>query len=101
MNETPKINGAVVGQKYAYATAALLVGISSYIQLLGMERALLAILFAWLALRPTPGPTLQERRIWAKAGFILGLVMLTMVPAIVVFKFEFFKEFIAALEKLQ
>ncbi|MFC1762097.1 hypothetical protein ACFL6U_08455 [Planctomycetota bacterium] len=101
MNEPSNNIGVIVGQKYAYATAALLVGISSYIQLLGIERAILAIVFAWLALRSTPGPKLQERRLWATAGLVLGLAMLTIVPVVVIVKFEFFKELIAALENLQ
>ena len=39
---TVRNEGMVLGQKYAYATAALMVGIAGYIQLLGIERALLA-----------------------------------------------------------
>ena len=101
MNDTSLNKGIVLGQKYAYATAALMVGIASYIQLLGIERALLAVIFAWLALRSTPLPRLDNRRTWAKAGLVLGVIMLILVPAIVIFKFEAFKELIIALENLQ
>ena len=101
MNETSKNAGFVVGQKYAYATAALLIGISSYIQILGIERAVLAVLFAWLALRSTPGPSLQDRRLWAQVGLILGLIMLIVVPIVVTVKFDFFRELIIALENLR
>ena len=94
-------SGVILGQKYAYATAALLLGITSYIQLLGIERAILAIIFAWLALRSSPQPRLDDRRRWAKAGLILGLIQLIIVPTVVILKFEFFRELIAALEKLQ
>ena len=76
-------------------------GIASYIQLLGIERALLAIIFAWLALRKTPEPRLDNRRLWAKVGLALGVVMLILVPTIVAFKFEALQELILALENLQ
>ena len=101
MNDESSNSGVVLGQKYAYATAALLVGISSYIQLLGVERAVLAIIFAWLALRTQPEPRLENRRVWAKLGLALGLIMLVTVPVILIAKFEFFRELIAAMEKLQ
>lgn len=101
INDKSSNPDVVLGQKYAYATAALLVGIISYIQLLGIERAVLAIVFAWLALRGEPDPRLDDRRVWAKVGLVLGLVQLVIVPIIVIWKFEFFRELIAALEKLQ
>ena len=49
MNTDPNAN--VLGQKYAFATASLIMGIACYVNLLGLEKAALAILFAWLALR--------------------------------------------------
>jgi hypothetical protein len=101
MNDKNLNQGVVLGQKYAYATASLLVGIASYIQLLGIERALLAIIFAWLALRKTPEPSLDNRRLWAKVGLALGVVMLIIVPTIVIFKYDALKELIVALENLQ
>ncbi len=92
---------AVLGQKYAYATAALWLGIISCIHGLGIEKAILAIVFAWLALRSCPEPHLQNRRVWAKVGLALGLLQLIIVPVIVTWKFEVFKQWIAALEQLQ
>ena len=92
---------AVLGQKYAYATAALLLGIISCIHGLGIEKAILAIVFAWLALRSRPEPHLQDRRVWAKVGLVLGLIQLVIVPAIVIWKFDTFRQWIAALEQLQ
>jgi hypothetical protein len=101
INNQSSNSGAVLGQKYAYATAALLLGIAAYIQILGIERAILAIIFAWLALRTDPKPRLDVRRRWAKAGLILGLIQLVAVPTIIILKFEFFRELLTALEKLQ
>ncbi len=92
---------AVLGQKYAYATAALWLGIISCIHGLGIEKAILAIIFAWLALRSRPAPHLQDRRVWAKVGLVLGLIQLVIVPAIVIWKLDALREWIAAMEKLQ
>lgn len=100
VNDQSSDNGTVLGQKYAYATAALLLGITSYIQLLGIERAILAIVFAWLALRGNPRPRLDIRRRWAKAGLVLGLIQLVAVPTIVILKFEALREMIITLDKL-
>ena len=100
VNDRSSENGTVLGQKYAYAVAALLLGITCYVQLLGVERAVLAIIFAWLALRAKPQPHLNVRRNWAKAGLILGLIQLVAVPTIVILKFDTFRELIVTLEKL-
>jgi hypothetical protein len=85
---TPVTNeneSAVLGQKYAFATAALLLGIASYISLLGMEKAILAMVFAWLALKAAPAPMLTSRRNWGRAGAVLGAVHVALVFAIVIF----------------
>jgi hypothetical protein len=91
----------VLGQKYAFATAALLAGIGSFVQILGLEKAILAIIFAWLALRSQPKPLLQDRRLWAKVAMVLGIIYFVLLPTIIIWKFESFKQLIAALEKLQ
>jgi len=92
---------AVLGQKYAYATAALWLGIISCIHAFGIEKAILAIVFAWLALRARPEPHLQDRRVWAKVGLVLGLIQFIIVPIVVIWKFDVFRQWIAALEQLQ
>ena len=71
---------SVLGQKYAYATAALLVGIASFISLLGAEKAILAVIFAVLALKSQPQPALRSRRTWARAGLALGILFLVFLP---------------------
>lgn len=70
---------AVLGARRAYATAALLAGISCFVQLLGVERAILAIGFAWLALRASPAPRLDVGRGRAKAGLALGVLAIAAV----------------------
>ncbi|MFN3325976.1 MAG: DUF4190 domain-containing protein [Bryobacteraceae bacterium] len=89
---------AVIGQKYAYATAALIVGIASFINLLGFEKAILAIVFGWMALRTSPEePTLTHHRGWAKAGIALGVLQIVMITTILVLNYERILETIEAL----
>lgn len=90
----------VLGQKYAYATVALVLGIFCFISLLGLEKAILAIVFGWLALRRTPAPELKERRTWAKAGMILGVLPFIILPLIIILNFDRIREFIDLLEKM-
>ena len=73
----------VLGQKYAYATVSLVLGILCFINLAGMEKAILAIIFAWLALKPNPAPVLKDRRIWAQAGLVMGSLVLIVVPTLI------------------
>jgi hypothetical protein len=90
----------ITGQKHAFATASLLVGVASFLSLLGMEKAILAMVFAWLALKANPAPRLEERRSWAKIGFVLGLLMFILVPTALILFHDRIAELIAALEKL-
>jgi hypothetical protein len=92
---------SVLGQKYAFATASLLTGIASYIHLLGMEKAILAIVFAWMALRSAPPPRLQTHRGWARAGLALGGVMLVLVPTVLIIYHDRLADLLVALERLQ
>lgn len=78
----------VLGQKYAYATISLILGIACFINLVGMEKAILAVIFAWMALKSTPSPVLTTRRVWAKAGLVLGMVMLVVVPTIILLNLD-------------
>ncbi|HEX8266057.1 MAG TPA: hypothetical protein VF596_11665 [Pyrinomonadaceae bacterium] len=90
----------VLGQKYAYATVSLILGISCFVSLLGLEKAILAIAFGWLALRATPAPKLKEHRSWAKAGMILGVLLFIILPIIIFLNFDRLREFIELLEKM-
>jgi hypothetical protein len=78
----PEREHAVLGQKYAFAAASLMLGIASFINLLGFEKAVLAVAFGWLALKSLPGPALTLKRRWAKAGVILGLLHVLVLSII-------------------
>jgi hypothetical protein len=100
MNNQESTSYAVIGQKYAYATASLILGIACYVNLAGLEKAILAITFAWLALRSDPGPQLSERRRWAKIGASMGLFVLILIPTLILFNLDRLEIIIDALQKL-
>lgn len=91
----------VLGQKFAFATASLIMGIACYVNLLGLEKGIVAIIFAWMALRSRPAPSLQERRGWAVAGMVMGIVLIVIVPMILLLNLDRITEIIHALSKLQ
>ena len=93
--------GVVLGQRYAYATASLILGITCYTHFLGMEKAVLAIIFGVLALKPNPAPRLQERRAWAKTGIVLAVIMLIAVPTTLLLYWGRMELLVDALKKLQ
>lgn len=82
----------VLGQKYAYATISLILGLACFVNLAGMEKAVLAIIFARLALAATPAPRLGARRAWAQTGLALGALVLVIVPTIIFFNLERLRE---------
>ncbi len=93
-------NYTILGQKYAYATISLILGIVCFVNLAGMEKAVLAIIFGWLALRTNPLPALNERRLWAQVGLILGALVLTIVPLVIILNLEQLRELIEVLSKI-
>ena len=90
----------ILGQKYAFATVSLILGIFSFVNLLGLEKPILAIIFGWLALRTTPAPALTQHRVWAKTGVVLGTIVLIVVPTLIILNFHQLQEFIEILSKL-
>jgi hypothetical protein len=102
MSESSKENQApiVLGQKYAYATISLILGLACFINLAGMEKAILAVVFAWLALKSTPAPALTVRRIWAKTGLVLGVLVLVVVPTIIILNLDRLRLIVEALTRL-
>jgi hypothetical protein len=93
-------DSVILGQKYAYATVSLILGISCFISLLGLEKAILAVIFGWLALRANPAPKLKNHRLWAKAGLALGTLALVIVPVLIILNFDRLREIIEVLEKM-
>ena len=100
MNNTEIKDSIILGQKYAFATASLILGISCFTNLLGLEKAILAIIFAWLALRTKPEPVLTEHREWAKVGLLLGILPLIIVPTVIILNLDRIWEIIECFSKL-
>lgn len=90
----------ILGQKYAFATASLILGICCFVNLLGLEKPILAIVFGWLALREKPEPPLKDHRVWAKTGVVLGTIVLIVVPTLIILNFDRLREFVDVLSKL-
>lgn len=100
MVENQTRESLILGQKYAFATASLILGIFSFVNLLGLEKPILAIIFGWLALRTQPAPQLTQHRVWAKTGVVLGTIVLIVVPTLIILNFHRLQEFIEVLSKL-
>ncbi|HKR14966.1 MAG TPA: hypothetical protein VJT15_23075 [Pyrinomonadaceae bacterium] len=100
MIDTQAKESLILGQKYAFATVSLILGICSFVNLLGLEKPILAVVFGWLALRAEPGPLLTQHRVWAKTGVTLGTIILILVPVIIILNFDRLREFIDILSKL-
>ncbi|MDQ3374642.1 MAG: hypothetical protein M3521_12245 [Acidobacteriota bacterium] len=100
MDKSEMQNYTILGQKYAYATISLILGIVCFVNLAGMEKAVLAIIFGWLALRTNPLPALNERRLWAQVGLILGALVLIIVPLVIILNLEQLRELIEVLSKI-
>ena len=100
MNEIEAKESWILGQKYAFATASLILGICSFVNLLGLEKPILAIVFGWLALRANPAPALKLHRMWAKAGLGIGAVVLVVVPILIIVNFSELREIVQLLSKL-
>jgi hypothetical protein len=100
MNTIESNASMILGQKYAFATVSLILGISCFVNLLGLEKAILAIVFGWLALRIDPAPALAEHRAWAKAGLVLGILPLILLPIILILNFDHVKEIIECISKI-
>ncbi|HLA10342.1 MAG TPA: hypothetical protein VJ023_07080 [Pyrinomonadaceae bacterium] len=100
MNDLEARKSLILGQKYAFATASLILGITCFTNLLGLEKAILAIVFARLALRAKPEPVLKEHRLWAKAGMILGILPLIILPILILLNLDQIRELIEMLSKL-
>ena len=78
----------VLGQRYAFATLAMLVALLSFINLAGMEKAILAIVLGYKALTVAPTPALERRRGWAKAGAVLGSVHIVLVVSVILLNLD-------------
>jgi hypothetical protein len=78
----------VFGQRYAFATLAMVLALLSFINLAGMEKAILAIVLGYKALTAAPAPALERRRGWAKAGAVLGATHIILVVSVILWNLD-------------
>jgi len=100
MSEIENKRALILGQKYAFATVSLVLGIFCFVNLLGFEKPILAIIFGWLALRSTPEPKLMQHRMWAQVGVILAAIILIVIPVLIIINFDRLREFVDILSRL-
>ena len=100
MSDIETKQALILGQKYAFATVSLVLGVFSFVNLLGLEKPILAIVFGWLALRTVPEPKLNQHRTWAQVGMFLGAVILLVVPTLIIIFYDRLREFIEILSRL-
>ena len=87
MMESPT-NEFVLGQRYTFATLALVVGLLSFLNVAGIEKAVLAIVLGMRALSLHPEPALQQRRGWAKSAIVLGTVQIVLLTTVVLLNLD-------------
>jgi hypothetical protein len=90
----------VLGQRRAFATLALVVALLSFVNLAGMEKAILAIVLGIRALSPTPAPRLDQRRNWARTAALLGAAHIILVVTVILMNLDRLSKLIAAFRAL-
>jgi hypothetical protein len=84
----PRESSFVLGQRYTLATLALTLALLSFLNLAGMEKAILAIVLGLRALKPTPRPALEQRRGWARMAIGLGVAHVVLVVTVILLNLD-------------
>lgn len=90
----------VLGQRYTLATVALTVALLSFLNLAGLEKAVLAIVLGLRALGTAPGPSLEQRRGWARVGIGLGAAHVVLLTTVILLNLHRLPELFEALRAL-
>lgn len=67
----------------SWAVASLLLGIFSFVTVFGLEKAVLAVVFGYLAIRELKGKKKAEGRILAYIGIVLGIVAIVLIAVMI------------------
>lgn len=87
----------VLGQRYTLATLALGLALLSFLNLAGLEKAILAIVLGLKAIRSTPEPVLEQRRGWARLGIGLAAAHVVLVVTLVLLNLDRLSRLLEAL----
>ena len=90
----------VTGQRLAFAAASLVVGLSAFVSLLGMEKAILAIVFGALALRNGATRSIGRLRL-ARFGIGLGILQIALIAVLFAVFHDQVMAFFEHLERFQ
>ena len=90
----------VLGQRYNLATLALVVALLSFLNLAGLEKAILAVVIGMKALRPAPPPALEQRRTWARVAIGLAVAHAALVIGFILFNLDRLTQLINALRAM-
>jgi hypothetical protein len=78
----------VLGQRYTLATMALVLALLSFLNLAGMEKAIAAMIVAYVALKGSPPPALEQRRGWARFAVGLAVAHIVLVTAVILLNLD-------------
>ena len=90
----------VLGQRYTLATLALALALLSFLNLAGLEKAVLAMVLGWKALRSTPQPSLEQRRGWARLGIGFAAAHVVLVMTVILLNLHRLPKLLEALRAL-
>jgi hypothetical protein len=90
----------VLGQRYTFATLALVLALLSFLNLAGMEKGILAIVLGLKALKPTPEPALEARRGWARLAIGLAAAHVVLVITVILLNLDRLAKLIQALRAM-
>ena len=82
------------------ATVALVIALLSFLNLAGLEKAVVAIVLAVRALRPGPGPQLEQRRGWARLALGLAIAHVVLLTTVILLNLHRIPKLIEALKAL-
>lgn len=83
--------------KVKLAVFSFVMGIVSLLNLLGLEKSIVAIVFGIIALRELAAPEEKKAKTWAYLGIALGIAQICILIAVIILKGP---EFLSMLKKL-
>jgi hypothetical protein len=92
--------GFVLGQRRAFATLALVIALLSFVNLAGLEKAILAIVLGIRALSSSPEPALDQRRNWARTAAVLGAAHIILLVTIILMNLDKLSKIVDAFRAL-
>ena len=78
----------VLGQRYTMAALALGLALLSFLNVAGLEKAILAIVLGLKALSSAPEPVLVQRRGWARLGIALAVAHAVLLVTVVLLNLD-------------